>query len=60
MSTCAMGVLPMLLIEVAVAATPYVMEEPALSVAVKGDEIAPTSPEPKPLKKPFAPSSFVF
>ena len=50
----------MLLIEVAVAATPYVMEEPALSVAVKGDEIAPTSPEPKPLKKPFAPSSFVF
>jgi hypothetical protein len=37
-----------------------VIEEPALRVAVTGAEIIPTRPDPRPLKNPFAPSSFVF
>ena len=44
---------------VAEAATPYDIEEPALRVAVTGDAKAPTIPEPSPLRKPLAPSSFV-
>ena len=46
--------------DVAEAATPCVTDVPALKVAVTGAAIAPTKPEPNPLKKPFAPSSRVF
>jgi len=46
--------------DVAEAATPYVTDVPALRVAVTGAAIAPTNPEPNPLKNPLAPSSRVF
>jgi hypothetical protein len=36
------------------------MEEPALKVAVTGEVIAPTNPDPRPLKKPLAPSYLVY
>jgi hypothetical protein len=52
--------LPYLPKEVALAATPCVRDVPALSVAVTGAVMAPTIPEPKPLKNPLAPSSLVF
>ena len=54
---CSLPRLPRL---VAVAATPYVKLVPALKVAVTGADIAPKSPYPMPLKKPLAPSYFVF
>jgi hypothetical protein len=41
-------------------ATPYVKEVPALNVADIGAVIAPTRPEPSPLKNPLVPSSLVF
>lgn len=52
--------LPILLMAIAVLATPSVTELPSLSVAVIGAVIAPISPEPIPLKNPFAPSYLVF
>jgi len=37
-----------------------VIDDPTLKVAVTGADIAPKRPEPRPLKKPLAPSSLVF